>query len=434
MTRSSGPRTVSLRSLATHGRCRLATFAALAGLVLLPSVASAQGFLDPRGVLDPRAPFGAPFDTPFDPPFNAPFNAPLDREFGRDAPQPFDQSPDAAIFEAILPFGELVSIGGGTAWRPYARRGWRPYADGSWDYVRGGGWLWTGLDPWSDVTDHSGTWRDDAEFGWVWTPGEGGGRAPWEPAKVEWRLGADVIGWAPLSERGAADPRHFVFVPIDSLIGRGGASGLDRAQSRAAYDASAPISPYEAASLSPDALAEHAARGREVAPRVARLPDDSRSERRRLEAERGDPYDTRQPRGRYATPRPDSNADFDPARRGVAPEAPLASAPSRTPPPVPAQRPRSLAALPAPATAPAAPSTPPTQAQPARPTATPTAPRTDRAQPTTPAPAASAEARPDATAPAAAPKPEGPRVVGPQWLANGDCSSRGIREGKCKTE
>ena len=425
MTRSSGPRTFGLRSLGAHGRSRLVTCAVLAGLVLLPGVASAQGFLDPRGVRDPRAPFDQPFE------------APLIREFGWDAQQPFDQAPDAGIFEDILPFGELVAIDGRTAWRPYARRGWRPYADGSWDYAPGNGWIWTGLDPWSDITDHSGTWRDDIELGWVWIPGEGGGRAPWEPARVEWRLGADVIGWAPLSERGAADPRHFIFVPIDSLLGRGGTSGFDRAQSRAAYDVSAPISPYEAASLSPGALADHAARGREIAPRVASLPDDPRSERRRLEAERGNPYDTRRPRGRFVTPRPDANTDFDATRQGISSEAPLANAPARTPPPVPAQRPRSLAALPAPATAPAAPSTAPTQARPSQPTATPTAPRTDRAQPapTTPqTPAVAAEARPDATAPAAAPKPEGPRVVGPQWLANGDCSSRGIREGKCKTE
>ena len=376
-------------STATVMRSFRTALTAVLGVVAIGGTAQAQGFLDPRDGVR--------------------------LEFGWGDPLPDDGRAQAEIFAPIMTFGELVSLGDGrTAWRPYAARGWRPYTDGSWDFIPGRGWTWSGMDPWSQITDHSGFWRDDPQLGWVWIPAPSGGRAPWEPARVEWRLGADAIGWAPMSESGRADPGHFVFIPVQGLIRPGETGILDRAASLAAYDGSEALSAAEVASLSPQALQSHAAARRGAAPRIARLPEIDNAPPLN---EPAPGYDTRRPQGRLSTP----PATGESAATAPSIDPPLTSAP----PPVPTQRPSSLAALPEPTA-------------PVTPTTTPPASGTSTARPTpSPQPEVSAEASPDEDAPAAAPSGgtgTNPRVVGPQWLANGDCSSRGIREGRCKSE
>ncbi len=320
---------------------------------------------------------------------------------------------DVSQFEPLLDFGELIVLRGETVWRPYAALDWRPFTDGAWDYEAARGWVWSGADPWSAITDHTGVWRDDADMGWIWSPA---GRSDWSPARVAWRIGAGLIGWAPLGPDGEADPRHFVFIPLEGLIAPGQTAALGPAESRAVYGRTRALSSNEALRLSPADLAVYA---QATTPRstVAALPNVAPE----VLPERA-PDILPQP-AQPAAPRFDNTAPGGRFEAGpdLSSERPPLGPTSRTPPPVPAQRPSDIAALPSPAATPTAPSSTP------RPSVeTPPA-----AQPAAPAPTVNAEAETPGTAPAGK---GGPRVVGPQWLSNGDCSSRGIREGRCRTD
>ncbi len=326
---------------------------------------------------------------------------------------------DVGQFEALLDFGELIVLRGETVWRPYAALGWRPFTDGAWDYEAARGWVWSGSDPWSAITDHTGVWRDDADMGWIWSPA---GRSDWSPARVAWRIGAGLIGWAPLGPDGEADPRHFVFIPLDGLIAPGQTAALGPAESRAVYGRTRALSSSESLRLSPADLAVYGqapARSTvaalpEVSPEVVREPLPPVLPEALPPLQSAAPpatprFDTTVPGGRF-------EAGPDLSSEG-APIGPVL----RTPPPVPTQRPADVAALPSPATTPAAPPSTPRQSVEAPSTA----------QPATSAPTVNAEVEAPGTDAAGE---GGPRVVGPQWLSNGDCSSRGIREGRCRTE
>ncbi|MEM7567009.1 MAG: DUF6600 domain-containing protein [Pseudomonadota bacterium] len=326
---------------------------------------------------------------------------------------------DIDRFQPLLDMGELIVLRGETVWRPFAPLDWRPFTDGAWDFDAAQGWVWSGADPWSSVTDHTGTWRDDIDMGWVWSPR---GPAGWSPARVSWRIGAGLIGWAPLNPEGEADPRHFVFIPLDGLIAPGQTAALGPVESRAVYGRTQALSTDAALRLSPADLAVY---GQPRAPRdaVAALPEPARQapvsqapvsqapinqapiRTAPLEpiAPAAPPrFDTQAPEGRFEAG-PDASVE-------VAPEAPIL----RTPPPVPAQRPNDIAALPEPSAV---------NPQPAE---------TPASNPNASVPTINAEAEPEG---ASEPDPaSGPRVVGPRWLSNGDCSARGIREGRCRTD
>jgi len=70
---------------------------------------------------------------------------------------------------------------------------WRPYYDGYWSATDTYGWVWNSADAFGWATDHYGRWFYDDFQGWVWTPG-----LEWGPAWVAWRMGDDLVGWAPL--------------------------------------------------------------------------------------------------------------------------------------------------------------------------------------------------------------------------------------------
>jgi len=98
------------------------------------------------------------------------------------------------FFSSLGPYGEWVAVDNSVyAWRPVNVGGtWRPYYNGRWawtDY----GWYWASEEPWAWATYHYGRWYYDDYYGWMWMPGY-----DWAPAWVEWRIGGDYCGWAPL--------------------------------------------------------------------------------------------------------------------------------------------------------------------------------------------------------------------------------------------
>ena len=104
----------------------------------------------------------------------------------------------------------------GEVWAPANRgRDWRPYTDGHWAYTEQWGWYWISDD-----------WRPTG-VGWPTTTaaglrpryrlGLGAGRRVESPAWVQWRRGADYVGWAALPPDDivvayADEPTVWVFV------------------------------------------------------------------------------------------------------------------------------------------------------------------------------------------------------------------------------
>jgi hypothetical protein len=110
----------------------------------------------------------------------------------------------------------------GEVWVPARRtQNWRPYQTGHWVYTEEWGWYWISNDDeveWGWVTYHYGRWVTDARDGWVWIPGD-----EWAPAWVDWRRGADFVGWAPLPPdeiivETRNDPQFWVFVRSRDLV------------------------------------------------------------------------------------------------------------------------------------------------------------------------------------------------------------------------
>jgi hypothetical protein len=112
-------------------------------------------------------------------------------------------------------------------WRPHPRFGevwvpggvppdWRPYQYGHWVYTDEWGWYWVSDDieaDWGWVVYHYGRWAFEPGFGWFWVPGD-----EWAPAWVDWRYGAEYVGWAALPpdeliETYEVEPAYWVFVP-----------------------------------------------------------------------------------------------------------------------------------------------------------------------------------------------------------------------------
>ncbi len=100
--------------------------------------------------------------------------------------------------EALEPYGHWVrSARWGEVWVPEdLPPDWRPYEYGHWVYTDEWGWYWIS-DPeeedWGWVVFHYGRWAFERALGWFWIPDD-----EWAPAWVDWRYGADYIGWAPL--------------------------------------------------------------------------------------------------------------------------------------------------------------------------------------------------------------------------------------------
>jgi hypothetical protein len=106
----------------------------------------------------------------------------------------------------------------GAVWIPdKIRQEWQPYREGHWVYTDEWGWYWDSDEVFGWITYHYGRWLFDRSLGWIWIPGE-----EWGPAWVNWRLGDDVVGWAPLPPDELIDddenPDLYMFVRAGDLI------------------------------------------------------------------------------------------------------------------------------------------------------------------------------------------------------------------------
>ncbi len=98
-----------------------------------------------------------------------------------------------AKFSELNDYGEWVHVEGvGRVWRPDADDDWRPFKYGHWVYASDG-WMWNSDEPFGWIVCHYGYWYNDEDQGWVWVPGY-----DWSPARVEWYVTDDKIGWAPM--------------------------------------------------------------------------------------------------------------------------------------------------------------------------------------------------------------------------------------------
>jgi hypothetical protein len=109
----------------------------------------------------------------------------------------------------------------GEVWIPRHPRGWQPYRNGHWVYTDEWGWYWVAdrdEGNWGWVAYHYGRWVFDPDEGWIWIPGR-----EWAPAWVDWRRGADYVGWSPLPPddyvvETRENPEFWLFVRPGNLV------------------------------------------------------------------------------------------------------------------------------------------------------------------------------------------------------------------------
>jgi DNA segregation ATPase FtsK/SpoIIIE-like protein len=79
----------------------------------------------------------------------------------------------------------------GPLWSPSAMPvGWAPYRDGQWTYVQPWGWTWVDNAPWGYAPFHYGRWVMVHQR-WCWAPGRNVSRVVWAPALVGWVGGSN---------------------------------------------------------------------------------------------------------------------------------------------------------------------------------------------------------------------------------------------------
>lgn len=79
----------------------------------------------------------------------------------------------------------------GPLWSPRSTPvGWAPYRDGRWAYVQPWGWTWIDNAPWGYAPFHYGRWVM-VHNRWCWTPGRNISRVIWSPALVGWVGGSN---------------------------------------------------------------------------------------------------------------------------------------------------------------------------------------------------------------------------------------------------
>jgi hypothetical protein len=84
----------------------------------------------------------------------------------------------------------------GWVWAPrVSSHDWRPYHDGHWVWVDPYGWTWVSDESWGWAPYHYGTWVE-LSYGWSWCPGSRW--QYWSPGVVSFSSYGDRIGWAPL--------------------------------------------------------------------------------------------------------------------------------------------------------------------------------------------------------------------------------------------
>jgi hypothetical protein len=83
----------------------------------------------------------------------------------------------------------------GYVWSPRVGMGWSPYSNGQWSWTAYG-WTWIPNEPWGWAPFHYGRWGFSAGLGWYWAPGH-----VWGPGWVSWGVGNGYVGWCPLGWR-----------------------------------------------------------------------------------------------------------------------------------------------------------------------------------------------------------------------------------------
>ncbi|CUI06250.1 DUF6600 domain-containing protein [Massilia antarctica] len=79
----------------------------------------------------------------------------------------------------------------GPLWTPRrVATDWVPYRDGRWTYVEPWGWTWVDNAPWGYAPSHYGRWVMVKQR-WSWAPGRNIGRPVWAPALVGWVGGSN---------------------------------------------------------------------------------------------------------------------------------------------------------------------------------------------------------------------------------------------------
>lgn len=102
----------------------------------------------------------------------------------------------------------------GWVWCPRVASAWRPYHEGRWVWLEPYGWTWCGAEAWGWAPYHYGTWFH-AAYGWAWRPGPT--HQYWCPAVVNFTSYNGDVCWCPLA------PREVVYPSVLS-IGFGGRS------------------------------------------------------------------------------------------------------------------------------------------------------------------------------------------------------------------
>lgn len=85
----------------------------------------------------------------------------------------------------------------GWVWSPrVADPGWRPYRAGHWTWVEPFGWTWVSTERWGWAPYHYGTWVHQP-YGWAWCPGPS--VQYWSPGVVSFTESNGVMAWCPLA-------------------------------------------------------------------------------------------------------------------------------------------------------------------------------------------------------------------------------------------
>ncbi|MCW3055754.1 MAG: FecR family protein [Chthonomonadales bacterium] len=85
----------------------------------------------------------------------------------------------------------------GWVWSPRnVESDWRPYRAGHWTWVEPFGWTWVSTERWGWAPYHYGSWVHQS-YGWGWVPGPT--TQYWSPGVVSFTEHAGVVAWCPLA-------------------------------------------------------------------------------------------------------------------------------------------------------------------------------------------------------------------------------------------
>jgi hypothetical protein len=112
-------------------------------------------------------------------------------------PSSYDDQAEIDDVQYLSSYGVWVYVPSyGTVWRPDVVPGWQPFYYGHWIWTDDD-WVWASYEPYGWLVYHYGFWGYDPGIGWFWVPGDA-----WYPARVQWYIFDDYIGWAPIPPPG----------------------------------------------------------------------------------------------------------------------------------------------------------------------------------------------------------------------------------------